>query len=222
MRSLTITLVTRELYLNRWLIATAIFAGLLSVYLASTSQLGYSIGVLLWLTIIVTVGVILPMYGIHQERKDRSLLFALSLPLSGADYARAKMLGLLLCFFLPWFILSLAAVVWVLAMPGVPDGMLPFVVLLCGFLIANFSLVLCGALLMTSEVLIITVVIVTNMCVSLFLFLVFAIPGINNHLQSAVPVWNEVVWTVLIVEVAVLSFALLLPLFVIPRRRTFI
>jgi ABC-2 type transport system permease protein len=222
MNSLTTVLVLRELHLNRWLIAGAILAGLFSVYVASTSSLGYNIGALMWLTVIVATGVILPMYGIQQERKDRSLLFALSLPLSGADYARAKMLGVLLCFFIPWLVLSLAAVVFVVALPATPDGMLPIVVLICGFLLANFSLVLCGALLTTSEALNGAIVIATNMCVTLFVFIVGGTPAINRHIRDAVPVWNEAVWAVLVIEAVVLTFALVLPLLVISRRRTFI
>lgn len=222
MSPLTTALVRRELHLNRWLIAGAIVAGLFSVSLASMGSVGYNIGTLMWLTVIVACGVILPMYGIHQERKDHSLLFALSLPLSGADYARVKMLGLLSCFGIVWFVLSAGAVVVVLAAPVIPDGLLPFVVLICGFLITNFSLVLCGSLLMTSEALVAAVVIVTNMAVTLFLFLVGSLPGINTYMRGAEPVWNSTVWTVLLVEAAVLTLALTLPLFVISRRRDFI
>jgi len=222
MSPLTTALVRRELHLNRWLIAGATVAGLFSVLIASTGTVGWNIGTLMWLTVIVASGVILPMYGIHTERKEHSLLFALSLPLSGADYARVKMLGLLLCFFLVWFVLSVAAVVLVLAAPTIPNGLLPFVVTLCGFLIANFSLVLSGSLLMTSEALVVAVVLVTNMAVTLFMFLIGSLPGINTHMRGAEPVWNSTVWSILLVEAAVLLFALTLPLFVISRRRAFI
>ncbi len=36
----------------------------------------------------------LALYGIMNERKEQSLQFVLSLPLSIAEYVRAKMLGL--------------------------------------------------------------------------------------------------------------------------------
>jgi ABC-2 type transport system permease protein len=221
MSSLTLQLVVKELYLNRWLMIGAIIVGLSSVYLASTSKTGFNIGALVWLTTIIVVGVVLPLYGVHQERKDRSLLFALSLPLSGADYVRIKMMALMLCFFVPWLVLAIAAVLLVVAGPA-PGGFLPFLVLLCGFLLANFSLVLCGSFLARSEWLVAAVVVLTNMGLSLFIFLVGGIPEINKYMQGPAPVWNQAVWTVLIIELAVLGLALVTPLLVFSRRRTFL
>ena len=102
MSALTTQLIAKELYLNRWLMIGAVIGGLLAVYVASTSTMGFNIGALTWLTIIIAMGVVLPLYGVHQERKDRALLFALSLPLSGVDYMRTKMMALMLCFLIPW------------------------------------------------------------------------------------------------------------------------
>ena len=42
----------------------------------------------------------------RAERKERTLQFVLSLPLSHGDYVRIKVVGLLLCFFIPWAVLS--------------------------------------------------------------------------------------------------------------------
>lgn len=221
MSTLTTGLIAKELYLNRWLMTGTVLGGLLSVYLASTSKTGFNIGALTWLTIIIAMGVVLPLYGVHQERKDRVLLFALSLPLSGVDYVRTKMMALLLCFLIPWLVLVTAAVLWVVPGPG-PDGFLPFLVALSGFLLANFSLVLCGSLLARSESVISAVIVVTNMGVSLFIFLVGGIPEINEYMQGSTPVWNQAIRDILIVELAVLVLALVMPLLVFSRRRTFL
>jgi ABC-2 type transport system permease protein len=221
MSALTIQLIVKELYLNRWLMIGSVIGGVLSVYLASTSKTGFNIGALAWLTIIVAMGVVLPLYGVHQERKDRALIFALSLPLSAVDYVRMKMMALMLCFLIPWFALVTAAVLLVVPGPA-PDGFLPFLVILCGFLLANFSLVLCGSLLARSESVVSSFVVLTNMGVSLFIFLVGGIPEIQQYMEGSTPVWNRAVWAVLIVEVAVLVVALAMPLLVFSRRRTFL
>ena len=61
---------------------------------------------LIWLTTIVAFGVVLAMIAIANERKERTLQFVLSLPLSHGDYVRIKVIGLLLCFLVPWFVLE--------------------------------------------------------------------------------------------------------------------
>lgn len=222
MSAVTVKLIAKELHLNRWLIAVAIAGGGLSLLLATTGRLGFSIGALTWLTTIVACGVILPMYGIQQERKDRSLLFALSLPISPTDYVRAKMLGMLLCFLVLWLVLSAGAVVLVVATASVPDGLLPYVILLSGFLLANFACVMCGALLVTSESAMGAVIIVTNMGITLFMILIGRIPAITKHMLGTTPVWSEAAFTVLACEAAVLGVALTLPLIVTSRRRDFV
>jgi ABC-2 type transport system permease protein len=92
---------------------------------------------------------------------------------------------------------------------------------LCGFMLANYSVVLCGALHTASEGAMTVVIIVTNMNVTLFIFLVLGLPALRDHLHAPTPVWNSAFWTVLSVEIATLAVTLSLPYFVAARRRDF-
>jgi ABC-2 type transport system permease protein len=221
MNMLARKLIAKEFYLNRWLIAGSTLAGLAGLLVAAGGEMRFNIGMVTWLTTIVAFGVVLAMLGIATERKERALQFVLSLPLSPGDYVRIKLLSLLLCFFVPWAILSSGAVVLIAVMPDLPDGLLPFAVLLCGFMLANFSLVLCGALHTASEGVMTLVIIVTNMNVTLFIFLIGGIESLNFHLHAPAPVWNNAFWTVLAAEIATLAVTLSLPYFVAARRRDF-
>jgi hypothetical protein len=106
-------------------------------------------------------------------------------------------------------------------MPNLPDGLLPFAVLLSGFFLANYSVVLCGALHTASEGLMTLVIIVTNMNITLFIFMVGALPSLNDHLQGPTPVWNTTFWYVLGAELATLVVTLSLPYIFAARRRDF-
>jgi ABC-type transport system involved in multi-copper enzyme maturation permease subunit len=222
MNMLTRKLIAKEFYLHRWLIVGSTVAGLAGLAIAAEGQMRFNIGMLTWLTSIIAFGVVLAMLGIANERKERALQFVLSLPLSPGDYVRIKLFGLFLCYLVPWAILSAGAVVLLLVRPNLPDGLLPFALLLSGFMLANFSVVLCGALHTASEGIMTIVIIVTNMNVTLFIFLVGGIPSLNDHLHGAAPVWNDAFWTVLAAEAATLLIALSLPYFVAARRRDFI
>jgi ABC-2 type transport system permease protein len=216
-------LIAKEFYVNRLLIGAAALAGPASLLLASgDSKAAFNVGALGWITTVIAFGVMLAIYGISYERKEHSLLFVLSLPLSISEYVRAKQIGLALCFFVPWLVSSVAAVALVLAHAGIPDGLLPFTVLLCVFMLTNFSLVLCGALHATSEAGTSAVIVITNMGVSIFMFTVAAMPAIGKHMFEPIPVWNETFWTVLAIEILTLLLAFVLPLLVAARRRDFI
>jgi len=221
MNTLARKLIAKDFYLHRWLIIGSTVAGLIGLLIAAEGKIRFNIGMLIWLTTIVGFGVVLAMFAIANERKERTLQFVLSLPISHGDYVRIKVVGLMLCFLLAWAILSAGAVTLIAVMPNLPDGLLPFAVLLCGFLLANYSVVLCGALHTASEGMMTLVIVVTNMAITLFIFMVGALPSLNDHLQAPAPVWNSTFWNVLAVEIATLLVTLSLPYLVAARRRDF-
>ena len=221
MNTLAHKLIAKDFYLYRWLIIGSTVAGLIGLLIAAEGKIRFNIGMLIWLTTIVGFGVVLAMFAIANERKERTLQFVLSLPISHGDYVRIKVVGLMLCFLLAWAILSAGAVTLIAVMPNLPDGLLPFAVLLCGFLLANYSVVLCGALHTASEGMMTLVIVVTNMAITLFIFMVGALPSLNDHLQAPAPVWNSTFWNVLAVEIATLLVTLSLPYLVAARRRDF-
>ena len=221
MNTLARKLIAKDFYLYRWLIVGATVAGLAGLAIAAEGKVRFNIGMLTWLTTLVAFGVVLSMLAIASERKERQLQFVLSLPLSHGDYIRIRVIGLLLCFIVPWAVLSVGAVTLVAVMPNLPDGLMPFAVLLSGFFLANYSVVLCAALHTASEGIMTLVIIVTNMNITLFIFMVGALPSLNDHLQGPVPVWNATFWTVLAAEAATLLIALTLPYVIAARRRDF-
>ena len=122
MNMLTRKLIAKDFYLNRWLIVGSTVAGLVALLVAAEGKVRFNIGMLTWLTTIVAFGVMLAMVSIGNERKERTLQFVLSLPLSHGDYVRIKVVGLLLCFLVPWFVLSAGAVTLVLVSPICPTA----------------------------------------------------------------------------------------------------
>jgi ABC-2 type transport system permease protein len=222
MNIVTRKLIAKELYVNRWFVAGGVLSGVASILIATLGKTGFNVGALTWLTTIIATGVMLALHGIMNERKEQALQFVLSLPLSIADYVRAKMLGLTLCFLVMWLASSAAVLVLIFAKQDVPDGIAPYTVLLCVFMLANFAVVLCGTLHAKSEAITSAVIIVTNMGVSIFMFTVGPMEGINKHMWGPSPVWNDTFWTVLGCELAVLVIAFTLPFFLAARRRDFI
>jgi ABC-type Na+ efflux pump permease subunit len=222
MNVVTRKLITKELHVNRWFIVGGALSGIASVLIAATGKTGFNVGALTWLTTVIATGVMLALYGIMNERKEHALEFVLSLPLSIPEYVRAKMLGLTACFLPMWLVSSAAVLLLVFAKDSIPDGLAPYAVLLCVFMLANFTVVLCGSLHAQSEALTSAVIIVTNMGVSIFMFTVGPLPGIEKFMWSPTPAWNSTFWTVLGCELVVLVIAFTLPFFLAARRRDFI
>lgn len=222
MKPLTRQLIAKEFFFYRWMLVGATAGGLAGLGIAVTGEMGFNIGFIVWLTAVIALGVMLALFGVATERKERSLLFLLSLPLSPGDLVRAKLFGLLACFLLPWAVMSGGALALVVAVPAIPDGLLPYAVLLCVYLLLNFATVLCAVLHIHSEAAMGGVIIATNMSVSLVMTGLGRLPGIGAFMQQPLPAWNTTFWLVLAAEVAVLLLVLSLPLLLAARRRDFI
>jgi hypothetical protein len=223
MNPLTLKLVSKEFSTHRWLIGGSIVAGLASLaVVALGGHMNFNIGFLIWLTTIAAFGAVVAMFGVATERKERVLNWVLSLPISHGDYVRFKVLALLLCFVAVWLPLSGAAVALVAVKPDLPDGLMPVTVLLSVFMLVNYSLVLCSAVHVHSEGPMTIVIVLHNIAITLFLFLIVAIGDIQRHMQGPVPVWNSAFWTVLAVELLVFAVLACTPYLVAARRRDFV
>jgi hypothetical protein len=219
-RTLVRRLAAKDLYLNRGMMLVAIIAGLASLVIASINRTGYSIGSVCFITTVIAYGVILAMYNIAQERKVKSTLFVLSLPLAPRDYIRAKLLGTLATFLIPWTVLAIGACV-LIAFTQIPDGLLPMTLLLLVYFVCTFSIVTAAALMTTSEAVTTLIIVATNMSVTFFMFAVGPITHFNSA-PAATPDWNATVLAILAGELVLIAVALATPSIYYSRKRDFL
>ena len=65
------------------------------------------------------------------------------------------------------------------------------------------------------------VIVLHNIAITLFIFLIVAIGDIQRHMQGPVAVWNSAFWSVLAVELAVFAVLVCTPYLIAARRRDF-
>lgn len=223
-RSIVGRLVAKDLYLQRWLIVAATLAGLVSLPIMQLGPgdgvtTGINLGVILFMTTVIALGIFVVMLGVFRERQDRSLLFVLSLPVSPRQYAIAKTLSALLAFGLPWAVLTFGTAGLVLLSDSAPDGAIPSFVAMMTFLFANFCVLFALVLATTSERWAIAGILVTNTAVPAFLGLVLRLPGVAAHAKAAAPVWSPTVLAIIGIALAVAFAAIAFAILARSRRR---
>ena len=181
-----------------------------------------TIGFILLLTSIVALGVFIAIYGIMTERKEKTLLFVLSLPISTTQYTAAKVASSLIAFLIPWLVLTLTIVVLTVALDEPLDGRLPFTVTMMFFFLANFCVLIAVLLISGTEVWSVVGVVFTNILVSVYLTTVQQLPGIREYLEGPIAVWSPTILTILGVEAAVIALSLGLTFFVQSRKKDFV
>ena len=215
-------LIAKDLYLYRWLMAGSLAAGYLSLFLRRVESLSDNVALILFLTAIVALGIFIAMYGILAERKEKSMLFVLSLPVSTMQYTTAKIAASLIAFVVPWLALTLTILGLTVAFDPPPDGAIPSTVAMMLFFLANFCVLMALLLVTGSEYWAVAGILGTNFGVAVYMNVVTSLPGIAEYREGPVAVWSSAVLVVIAIEAAVIALSLGLAFYVQSRKKDFV
>ena len=215
--SLVGKLIAKELSLNRTFMAIGLIGGLVSLAICMTGKIGAAAGGIMFLTVLIAYGVILPMYAIGGERKEKTRLFVLSLPVSRGEYIQAKVVGVTLSFLGPWAVLLIAALTLILT-TRIPDGMVVFVTLLMMFALADFCVIACASMLIVGEGAMAVVIVFMNMSVTFFMVGITNLTRIGKDMSVDVMDWSSPALPLLGAELAVMVVAFVVLFWVAGRE----
>ncbi|MFN0098383.1 MAG: hypothetical protein ACKVS7_06905 [Gemmatimonadaceae bacterium] len=212
-------LIRKDLFLYRRLIVGTVIVGLASIVLSGVEGAVGTAGQILLVTSVVVLGVFLAVHGVMSERQTRSLLFALSLPISPMQYTVAKVVGGLVAYLIPWSILTVAIVGLTHVFDPSSVGALPYLVALMGLLLTNFCVLTAIGVISGSELWSVVGIIATNTSVPIFMTVM--IPRLSPAIDGAVAVWSGPVALALLSEVVVAGLAIGSAFYIQSRRTDF-
>jgi ABC-2 type transport system permease protein len=218
--SIVRSLIRKDLYLMRGAILGAIAAGSLAVALMPISRILTYVGAVTLICVLIVLNIYLVMYGVAQERRDKTLLFILSLPVSAMEYTVAKVMATGIAFGVPWLFLTAATVVTIVVSP-LPDGILPYWVTLLVYLLAYYCVLLGLALVKDSAGWQAAAITIGNVSVNFLIPILLSRPSVAAHANGPVAVWSADLVTILVVEMLVGLAVLAFGIFVHARRSDF-
>jgi ABC-2 type transport system permease protein len=213
-------LIYKDWYLQRWPIASCVGGGLLSVALLGSGQESLTyMGFVLILSVLIIIGVHLAMATVLMERKEQTLAFVMSLPVSAREYTAAKMLGNLSMFVIPWLTLVVANIVVILSRESLPDGAIPVTIIILGEIFVSTCVVLGVALVSESQGWTIGALIAGNLFCNFFIFALFRIPDVAAATKGPAIIWTGPVMWLLLGEAAALILVVATT-FLLQNRKT--
>lgn len=214
-------LVRKDLFLMRWPIAGTLVAGAGALALMPLGRLtGYVSGVALICALII-LNIVIVLYGIAQERREKMLIFVLSLPVSTRQHTMAKVVAAGIAFVVPWLVLTVATFV-VIRGTALPDGLLPFWVTVLGYLLLYFFALLALALVKDGTGWHAAGITVGNVSVNFVIPLLLAMPSIAAHIEGPRAVWTADVLALIAAEIVLGPIVLALAVRHHARRADFV
>ncbi len=221
-KSLIGDLIRKDWYFNKQAILAFGLLGLFSVYLLTFKSSVFYIGLVLLLSIVILIGAQLVFSTVVNEKKNQTLAFVMSLPINSMDYTKAKMIFSLSTYFIAWLTLAISTLCVIAFTEHIPNGLMPYALIILIELMVAYILVLAVALVTESEAWAIVVMTITNIGVSLFMFFIRGFHGIDQHIEGPVAVWNATAMSIISIEIVVAIIILALTLFLQSRKKDFI
>ncbi len=221
-QSMIKTLVLKDLYFNKNNLLLFCAMGLISVYLLSFDNRAFYIGMVLLISMVILIGALLIFSTVVNERKDQTLTFLMSLPITCMDYTKAKLIFNFTAYFLAWAILVIATIAVIFYSPHLSNGLIPYALIILLEMLVAFIIVLSTALVSESEAATIVVVTIANIGVSLFMYIIATIGSINQYMKGSVAVWNKPALMIIGIEIMIGVLFIGLTLYLQSRKKDFI
>jgi len=214
-------LIWKDWYLNRAAILASLIAGMTTLALVAASHVSdivLILGMIVVVTILIGMGAVV-MASAVRERKDQTLPFVMSLTITYVEYTTAKIVGSLLIFLVLWTALLADMVATILLVPGVPHGLIPFVVIMSVEILMSTCLVTAVAVTTESQGWVVGVTQVGALSLNGIGWWIARMPAIGGAMRSATLRWSGTATALLAAELAAIALMIAIT-FIIQARKT--
>ena len=216
------TLILKDWYMNRWMILGSIPAGLGSLAIVLIGkQVALLLSIIFLCMVIIGVGAQLATATTINERKEQTLAFIISLPVSWREYTAAKILANLIIFFIPWFIVSVSALL-VLLLPGATHGLIPFTAIMAVEMLVTTCLIITAGVITESQAWVTVAILCSSLGINILGYVFAHLRGISAYMFGMQVRWTATAWTVLIAELLIVPLLLGMTFYIQSRKTDFL
>ncbi len=217
-------LILKDWYFSKNILAMYSVLGICAlVCLLSTNGLLFQIGAILMVTVASGSGAHLVMKTLVQERKDKTLAFTVSLPITFMEYTTAKIISNLSVYIIPWFLMFFVAIYTVNNNPAmVAKGMMPFVIIILLEMFIVYAVLFTVAILSESEAWTIGASAIATTSFTLVIVGLMKTPDIGEHMQASAAVWNSTAIQIIVFEIAAIIILFAATFYIQSKKREFL
>jgi ABC-2 type transport system permease protein len=215
-------LVLKDWYLQRWLILASLPGVVATLGIIATGgKVAFLLGLILLIILIISVGAHMAVATIVMERKEQTLPFVMSLPISYREYTTSKIWGNLLIFLVPWLTMVLGSFGLLLWSPS-SRGLLPYAAIMSTEILLSTCLVLAVALITESQGWAVAAIMVGNIGVNGLGYFFAHVPGIAKGMWGPTIQWSGAASAALLAEFAIIGLLLGFTFFVQAKKKDFL
>ena len=181
----------------------------------------FAVGSLLLLVLLTVIGQFLIQTSLITERKEQTVPFIMSLPVTPMDFYWGKLVANLAIYLVPFTLVTGGSAALVLTTP-LPDGLLVYFLLVFGFLLMCFCVTLCTAIAVESEAWLAFTMIALMTLVGPFIYGIGRFAAIGTNVNTNNIVWSAPAVGLLAGELIVIAIVLGVTSWIHSRKASFL
>lgn len=178
-------------------------------------------GSLVLLVLLLVVGTYAIQSSVMSERKQQTGPFIMSLPVAPMDVFWGKVIANTVIYLVP-FALVVGSLIGLVLGTSRPDGAVTWVLVVAGFMLANFFISLCVAIAVESEGWNIFTMLALMTLIGPFILWVSRLEAIGGQIKADNIAWNGTVLGLLGAELVVITLAIALAGWLHARKNSFL
>ncbi|GGA80691.1 hypothetical protein GCM10011521_18760 [Arenimonas soli] len=183
-------LVAKDWQLFQKQLAIYVLAGVVALcFLGLAKPWAFYVGSLMLIIVMVSVACFSISTSLMVERKEKTLAFVMSLPVSPLDFTAAKLAGNIITFGVPFALMVLGTLAVVL-FTQLPDGLFVYSLLVFAYILFAFSISLAVAMSVESEGWGTFAMIGTMVLINPYLMALSMVPAIKDRIGEDALVWT--------------------------------
>ncbi|MEZ4450887.1 MAG: hypothetical protein R3B09_15510 [Nannocystaceae bacterium] len=183
-------LIAKDWQLFQKPLAVCVLAGVVALcFLGLAEPWAFYVGSLLLLIVLISSACFSISTSLVVERKEHTLAFVMSLPVSPLDFTVSKLIGSLLTFGVPFGLMLGGALALVLYTP-LPDGLFVYTLLIFGWLLFAYAVSLAVAMSVESEGWATFVMIGSMVLINPYIMGLSQVPVIADRISVDALVWT--------------------------------
>lgn len=183
-------LIAKDWQLFQKQLAVYVLAGMVALcFLGLARPWAFYVGSLMLLIVLVSAACFSISTSLVVERKEQTLAFVMSLPVSPLDFTVAKLAGNLLTFAVP-FVVLLAGTLGVVLLTPLPDGLVVYALLIFAYLSFAFAVSLAVAMTVQSEGWATFAMIGSMVMINPYIMALSQIPEISTRVGADAVAWT--------------------------------
>lgn len=181
----------------------------------------FAAGCLLLLVLLTVIGQVLIQTSLVAERKEQTVPFIMSLPVTPMDFYWGKLLANLMIYLVPFTLVAGGSAALILTTP-LPNGLLvPFLLVFC-LQLTIFCIMLCVAIAVESEGWITFTMVALMTLIGPYIYGIMNVAAIRTNLNTDLIVWGPPAVGVLVGELLLMAAILSYTSWIHSRKTSFL